>query len=232
MTDTLSYQKLEPKSASKPEACVIWLHGLGATADDFISLIPQLNLPENHAIRFVFPQAPTQPVTINNGEAMPSWFDILGLGLKSEQDESGIRDAEALLTSLIDAQIDDGIASDKIVLIGYSQGGALALHTGLRFQQKLAGIVALSSYLPIADFLEDENSAINYGLPVFVAHGKKDAVLPIEAAEITCRYLRDLDYVVEERVYPMGHEVCLAEINDLSVWLMNVLGKTDDSISA
>lgn len=223
MTMTLHYQKLEPKSATKPEACVIWLHGLGATADDFIPLIPELKLPDNHAVRFVFPQAPTQAVTLNNGIEMPSWFDILGLGLKSEQDESGIRAAEELLTPLIEAQIDEGIASDKIVLVGFSQGGALALHTGLRFQKKLAGVMALSSYLPIADFLEDEKSAVNYGMPVFVAHGKKDAVLPLEAAEITCRHLRDLDYTVEEHIYPMGHEVCAAEVADLSAWLLNVL---------
>lgn len=223
MTTTLSYQQLEPKSASIPDACVIWLHGLGATADDFIPLIPQLGLPENHAIRFVFPQAPIQPVSINNGSKMPSWFDILGLGLKSEQDEAGIRAAEILLISLIDAQIAAGIASDKIVLVGFSQGGALALHTGLRFQKRLAGIMALSTYLPIADFLEEEKSAINYGLPIFVAHGTKDAVLPIEAAEITCQYLRDVDYAVEERIYPMGHEVCAAEVRDLSAWLVNVL---------
>lgn len=222
---TLIYKKLEPKSSEKPTACIIWLHGLGATADDFIPLIPQLNMPEDLSIRYIFPQAPTQPVTLNNGMRMPSWFDILGLGLKSEQDESGIRAAEELLTPLIEEQINDGIASERIILVGFSQGGALALHTGLRFQQKLAGIMALSSYLPIADFLEEEKSAINYGLPIFVAHGTKDAVLPVEAAEITCRYLRDLDYPVEEKIYPIGHELCFEEVKDISHWFTQVLGK-------
>lgn len=223
MNNTLTYKKLNPKGDARAEACIIWLHGLGATADDFIPLVPELNLPDDLAIRFVFPQAPQMPVTLNMGTTMPAWYDLFGLGLDSKQDEAGIRSAEVLLAQLIAEQVEDGIPSDKIVVIGFSQGGALALHTALRYQQKLAGAMVLSSYLPIADFLEEEKATENYGLPVFVAHGVKDAVLPLEAAEITCKYLRDLDYQVDDHVYPMGHEVCLAEINDISVWLSRVL---------
>jgi phospholipase/carboxylesterase len=220
---TLTYKQLNPKNETTPDACVIWLHGLGATADDFIPLVPQLSLPKDLAIRFIFPQAPQIPVTLNMGVMMPAWFDLLGLGLDSKQDELGIRSAEDLLAQLISEQIEQGIPSKKIVIAGFSQGGALALHSALRYPKKLAGVMALSSYLPLADFLEEEKSAANYGMSVFVAHGENDAVLPLVAAEMTCRYLRDLDYQVEDHIYSMAHEVCMDEVNDISVWLTKVL---------
>lgn len=223
-TSTLNYKKLNPKNTKTPDACVIWLHGLGASADDFLDVVPQLTLPHDIAVRYIFPQAPSMPVTINMGISMPAWYDLYGLGLDSKQDEPGIRSAEELLAPLIEEQVEDGIPSEKIILAGFSQGGALALHTALRFPKKLAGVMALSSYLPIADFLEEEKSSANYGLPIFVAHGEQDAVLPVVAAEMTIKYLRELDYPVVEKFYPMAHELCLEEINDISEWLTDVLG--------
>lgn len=222
--NTLEYQQLNPKECQQePDACIIWLHGLGATANDLMPIVPQLTLPDQFDIRFIFPQAPMQPVTINMGTKMPAWYDISGFGIDSQQDEAGIRATETALVELIDTQIAEGIASEKIVLVGFSQGGAMALHTALRYPKKLAGVIALSSYLPIADLLEEEKTPANYGLPIFIAHGDNDAVLPLQAAHITCQYLKDLDYQVSENYYSMGHEICPSEINDISTWLNKVL---------
>jgi phospholipase/carboxylesterase len=213
--------EIEPKTTAK--ASVIWLHGLGARADDFISIIPRLKIPEKMAIRFVFPQAPVQPVTLNQGYEMPAWYDLYGLSLDSKQDERGIRKAESSIANLIAREIERGITADKIVLIGFSQGGAMVLHTALRFPQKLAGVMALSSYLPLADFLTEEKSNANQQMPIFIAHGKSDRVLPIVAGELTREYLVAQEYRVDYHVYDMAHEVCLQEITDISNWLQQVL---------
>jgi phospholipase/carboxylesterase len=218
----LDYKIIEPKETAN--ACIIWLHGLGASADDFVPLVPQLQLPLGAEIRFIFPQAPVQPVTLNGGYEMPSWYDIYGLDRDSKQDEPGIRNSEQMLMGLINEQIDLGVPSERIVLAGFSQGGAVVLHTALRFAQKLGGVMVLSSYLPIADFLAEEKNPANSQLPIFIAHGEKDTVVPLLSAELTLQYLQAENYEVDMHLYPMGHEVCLAEISDISQWLQTSLG--------
>lgn len=213
--------EIEPKQSAT--SSVIWLHGLGASANDFVPVIPRLNLPEDHAIRFIFPQAPTQPVSLNQGYHMPAWYDIYGLALDSQQDEKGIRKSEADLAALIAREHERGIALDKIILAGFSQGGAMALHTALRFPHKLAGVMVLSSYLPLADFMADEKHSANATTSIFVAHGSYDHVLPLVAGEMTCEYLRTHNYDVAWHVYDMAHEVCAEEIADISAWLQRVL---------
>lgn len=208
----------EPNEAIK--ASVIWLHGLGASADDFLPIVPRLKLPQ---IRFIFPQAPVQPVTLNQGYAMPAWYDIYGLDLNSKQDEAGIRKTEQEISALIQREIEQGIPANKIVLMGFSQGGAVALHTALRFTERLGGVMALSSYLPLADFLMEEKHPTNQDLPIFVAHGTQDQVLPLLASELTCEYLEAQNYAVDYHVYDMAHEVCLPEIRDIAAWLQKVL---------
>jgi phospholipase/carboxylesterase len=217
----LSYKSIEPSNTAT--ACVIWLHGLGATADDFMPIIPQLKLPEELAVRFIFPQANILPVSLNRGFEMPAWFDIYGIALKSRQDEVGIRASETDLLELINAQIEQGILSERIVLAGFSQGGARVLHTALRFPHKLAGAMVLSSYLPIAEFLAEEKSSANQALPIFVAHGECDDVIPMSTAELTCEALQTEQYQLETHFYPMAHEVCGQEIADISAWLQRVL---------
>ena len=217
----LDCQVINPKGDVK--ACVIWLHGLGATSDDFVPIVPQLDIADELGIRFVFPQAPTQAVTINLGYEMPAWYDVLGLDKESRQDEAGVRSAESQIGTLIEKQIESGIPSNKIILAGFSQGGALALHTGLRYQKPLAGIMALSSYLPLADVVADEKSDENKATPVLVIHGTEDAVLPLVAGEMTLEYLQALNYDVIYKTYLMAHEVCADEIVDIADWLKQCL---------
>jgi len=221
MVEKLTYLEVNP--AVLPRACIIWLHGLGANADDFMPLVPQLQLPDDLGIRFVFPQAPDRAVTLNMGYEMPAWYDITELTLGSEQDEVGIRRAQQQLDRLIDNEIKHGIASNNIVLAGFSQGGALALHTALRFPRPLAGVIALSSYLPLADFVAAEQNKVNQDLPIFMAHGFDDMILPLAAAEISSEYLTRLNYSVVFKTYAMAHEVCFAEITDISTWIQRVL---------
>ena len=221
MVKKLTYLEINP--ATEPQACVIWLHGLGASAEDFLPLVPQLHLPDSLSLRFVFPQAPLQPVTLNGGYSMPAWYDILGLAFNSTQDELGIRQMQTQLDVLVNREIDNGIASNKIVLAGFSQGGALALHSALRFSQRLAGVMALSSYLPLADFVVAEQGAVNKELSIFLAHGINDTVLPLAASQMGHTFLTELGYSVVFKTYPMAHEVCAAEIVDISKWLQHVL---------
>lgn len=219
----LDYLEINPNVTAK--ASVIWLHGLGASADDFMSIVPQLKLPESLGIRFVFPQAPVMPITINNGYEMPAWYDVYGFDRLSKQDESGIRRSELQLAKLINNEINNGIPSDRIILAGFSQGGAIALHTALRFAQKLAGVLVLSSYLPIAEFIADERHKANAQLPIFIAHGSDDNVLPLVAAELTREYLQAHDYPIDWHIYPMAHTLCYDEIRDISAWLQKVLSE-------
>ncbi len=219
-------EKLETiafNTAPTPQACVIWLHGLGASADNFVPMVSQLQLPQRLAVRFVFPQAPVQPVTINLKHSMPAWYDVFGLALTSKQDEAGIRRAEAQLRQLIQSEIAAGISSDKIILAGFSQGGALVLHTALRYSQRLAGVIALSAYLPLADLLADEINNANRYLPVLLAHGNADSVLPQAASEMSRAYLEKLGCSVTFKTYNMAHQVCDEEIIDIAIWMQQVL---------
>lgn len=222
MSQILQAVILEPKV---PATCsVIWLHGLGADGNDFVDLVPQLKMPENVGIRFIFPHAPVRPVTLNAGYKMPAWFDIIELNFPGKQDEIGIRAAEQQLVQLIAKEEQAGIVAEKIVLAGFSQGGALALHTGLRYPKKLAGLLGLSTFLPMHTFLTTEKNSANQHTPILLAHGIQDHVLPIEFGEITRQLLQQEGYSVAWHAYQMQHQVCWQEINDISEWLKNVLG--------
>ena len=210
---------IEPKQAANYS--VIWMHGLGATAHDFEDIVPLLQLPAHANVRFVFPQAPTQPITINNGMPMPAWYDIYHLDRLENQDQQGVQASQMAINTLIDLEVNNGMAADHIILAGFSQGGAMALHTGLRYPQKLAGIMALSCYLPVSDLLEAEKHHANDNTPIFVAHGTFDPVLPYILAELSMAELKRHGYTLTTHQYPMGHEMNIDEVNDISTWLSN-----------
>lgn len=216
---------LEAATDDLPEASVIWLHGLGADGSDFLPIVDeilaQVALPPT---RFIFPHAPMQAVTLNNGYVMPSWYDILGLRGDVPEDEAGIRESARYLGTLVARECERGIAPERIVLAGFSQGGNIALNCALRYPQRLAGALILSSYLGLRDLLKSEASAENRDLPIFMAHGSLDEVVPADWAAGSRDVLRDLGYAVDWREYPMPHSVCEAEIADIGEWLARVLG--------
>lgn len=215
---------LEATTGDTPEASVIWLHGLGADGSDFLPIVEeilgQVTLP---ATRFVFPHAPMQAVTLNNGYVMPSWYDIIGLRGDAPEDEAGIRESVRYLDSLIQRELDRGIAPARIVLAGFSQGGNIALNGALRFPQRLAGALILSSYLGLRELLAGEASVANRDLPIFMAHGTLDEIVPAAWAAGSRDTLQALGYAVEWREYPMPHSVCESEIADIAAWLARVL---------
>jgi phospholipase/carboxylesterase len=210
-------ETLELSTGPNPDFAVIWLHGLGADGHDFVPIVPELAL--DAPVRFVFPHAPVQPVTINGGMRMRAWYDILGPGDRTAEDAAGIRASAAAVVELIDREVERGVSSGRIVLAGFSQGGAIALHAGLREARPLGGIVALSTYLPLAATLERERSPHNAVVPIFFAHGDVDEVIPLRAAEASQRQLAAHHYRVEWHIYRMGHSVCPAEVLDISAWL-------------
>ncbi|OGA39173.1 MAG: carboxylesterase [Betaproteobacteria bacterium RIFCSPLOWO2_12_FULL_68_19] len=220
MTQVL--EAIEIETGPKPAAAVIWLHGLGADGHDFGPIVPQLGLPRAMAVRFVFPHAPQRPVTINMGMRMRAWYDIFQLG-GGPEDEPGIRGSQGLLENLISREMEKGMPHDRIVLAGFSQGGAIALHTGLRHPEPLAGVLALSTYLPLSKTLEKERAAANSRLPVFMAHGAYDDMIPIDRALRSRDALQALGYRVEWREYPMPHSVCPEEIADIAAFLLRIL---------
>ena len=201
---------------------MIWLHGLGADGHDFEPLVPMLGLPRRLAVRFVFPHAPERPVTINMGMRMRAWYDIVRLGGGAE-DSAGIRESQALLEGLVARERERGIEPGRIVLAGFSQGGAIALHTGLRHAERLAGIMALSTYLPLPGTLEAERSAVNADLPIFMAHGLHDEMIGIERALASRDALEALGYAPVWHEYPMAHAVCAEEVTAIAGWLAGVL---------
>ena len=208
---------VEITTGDAPELSVLWLHGLGADGHDFEPIVPELKL--RFPIRFVFPHAPVRAVTINGGMAMRAWYDILGFDRRAKEDAVGIRASAAATVELIDREIERGMASQRIVLAGFSQGGAIALHTALREPRPLAGVLALSTYLPLAASLASERSAASAGVPIFLAHGTDDAVLPLSLAETSRAALQALGYAVEWHTYPMAHSVSMEEINAIGAWL-------------
>ena len=221
MTSLLPHIQIE--TAPNPTAAVIWLHGLGADGNDFAGLVPELDLSGCPAIRFIFPHAPSLPVTINGGYVMPAWYDIRGSDLLSRQDATGIRASEQAIQAFLDNEIARGIAPALVVLAGFSQGCAMALHTGLRYPQKLAGIMALSGYLPLAETLAAERAEANANTPIFMAHGNQDPVVIPARGEATRDLLTGLGYAVQWRSYPMPHSVHPREIADISAFLTQVL---------
>jgi molybdenum cofactor synthesis domain-containing protein len=226
MTEKL-LETIEIETARNPAASVIWMHGLGADGNDFVPIVRELDLEGMPAIRFVFPHAPMRPVTINNGYVMRAWYDVSYGDLEGRSrraDEQGVRESGQAIARLIERELDRGISSGHIVLAGFSQGGAMALHTGLRYPQPLAGIMALSTYLPLAESLAAEAAPANAGTPIFMAHGTLDPVVPYAMGAKSRDLLARLGYEVEWHEYPMPHSVCLEEIQAISAWLRKVLG--------
>ena len=216
-------EAIEIETGPNPRASVVWMHGLGADGNDFAAIIPELDLPAI-AIRFVFPHAPMQPVTINGGMVMRAWYDISDSGIRRE-DEHGVRASQARIDTLVAREKSRGTPAAQIVLAGFSQGGAIALHTALRYPERLAGIMALSTYVPMADLLAAEAAVINRDIPIFMAHGNDDPVIPMARADRSRVLLEQLGYRVEWHDYPMPHSVCAEEIADISTWLKQVLAK-------
>jgi phospholipase/carboxylesterase len=223
MTDLL--ETVEVETGRGPRASVIWLHGLGADGHDFEPLVPVLDLPAALPVRFVFPHAPMRPVTINGGMVMRAWYDIRPEGGERREDAAGVRESQARVEALIARERARGIAPGRMVLAGFSQGGAMALQTGLRHAERLAGILALSCFLPVADTLAAEASPTNRDIPIFMAHGTRDDIIPLARARRGRDVLQGLGYGVEWHEYPMPHSVSETEVADLSRWLRTVLDK-------
>ncbi|MGD8311728.1 MAG: alpha/beta hydrolase [Gammaproteobacteria bacterium] len=220
-TDLLDAVEINP--AGSPGACIIWLHGLGADGHDFAPLIPQLGVVEALKARVVLPHAPRRPVTINGGMVMRAWYDIATPDFREAEDGPGIRRTARQLAALINRETAAGIPVQRILLAGFSQGGAVALHTGLRYPQSLAGILALSAYLPLADSLAAEAAQANLAAPIMMAHGDRDPVVPPAVAMESRQRLRQEGYSVAWHSYPMPHAVCPEEITDIREWLFKVL---------
>jgi phospholipase/carboxylesterase len=205
------------ETGDAPQHSIIWLHGLGADGEDFVPVAEQMQLPV--AVRYIFPHAPMQPVTINGGYVMRAWYDIIATNIGAQQDEAGIRDSQAEIEKLIEQEKLSGIAPENIYLAGFSQGGAIALHTGLRHAQRMGGIVALSTYLPLAQMLAAEASDANRELPIFMAHGDGDTIVPYALGRASAQKLTEQGYRLSWHEYGMTHSVCMEEIDDLANWL-------------
>jgi len=203
-------------------ASVIWLHGLGANGHDFSPIVPQLGVNQE-CLRFIFPHAPMQAVTVNGGNVMPSWYDIKSVDLLSDEDVTGTQQSQQHLYELIEAEHEKGVAYDRIIVAGFSQGGAIALYSGVRFTHKLAGIMALSCYLPLADSTQAERADGNVDTPIFMAHGLSDSVVPLPAGIQSRQRLSQLDYSIVWHEYPMDHGVCPEEITDIGAWINQTL---------
>jgi phospholipase/carboxylesterase len=214
---------VEIETGAPADASVVWLHGLGADGHDFEPIVPELGL-HRRRVRFVFPHAPVRPVTLNGGIPMRAWFDIAGLDRTAPQDEAGIRDGAELVRALIRRENERGVGSERIVLAGFSQGGALALHTGLRHPEPLAGLLALSTYLPLAERLDAEASPHNRATPIFLGHGTADPLVPSRLGEEARSLLVERGYTVVWRTYPMAHAVCAPEVDDIRTWLRGIFG--------
>ena len=216
---------IEIETAPQPSASIIVLHGLGADGNDFVPFADQLRLQPVGPVRFVFPHAPVMPVTINNGYRMRAWYDILGTEMQRREDEAGLRRSLASVEALLAREESRGIASSRIVLAGFSQGCAMALLAGLRHANRLAGIVGMSGYLPLAATTETERAHANALTPIFMAHGSHDNVVLPQRGRDSCALLRKLGYDVEGHEYPMAHSVCMEEVQDLNAWLLKVLAR-------
>jgi phospholipase/carboxylesterase len=214
---------VEIETGRQPTGAVIWLHGLGADGHDFAPIVPQLVSPNERALRFVFPHAPVRPVTLNGGMPMRAWYDILNLDRRAPQDEAGIRASAASVDELIRRENQRGIPTQRIVLGGFSQGGAISLFAGPRYPEKLAGIMGLSCYMLLEDLLPAERTRVNFQTPVFLAHGTQDPVVDIRRGTEAKQLLEAGGYPVEWHAYPMPHSVCPQEADDIAAWLRKVL---------
>jgi phospholipase/carboxylesterase len=218
-----SLEAIQFDTGPNSQHCVIWMHGLGADGNDFAPVVPELGLPKTAAVRFLFPHAPMQPVTINGGMVMRAWYDILVMDLARRADETGLRNSQRLIESMMAHVQQSGIKAANIVLAGFSQGGAIALQTGLRYPERIAGIMALSTYLPLAETVAAERSAANQQVPVFMAHGVQDPVITVTHARASCDKLVELGYPVEWHEYAMPHSVSMEELQAIGAWLRKVL---------
>ena len=216
-------ETIELETATNPAIAIIWMHGLGADGSDFVPMVGQFKAAGCPPIRFIFPHAPMIPVTVNNGYVMRAWYDILGPDLTRREDEAGVRASQTAIEALIAAQIARGIASERILLAGFSQGCAMTLQTGLRYPEKLAGLLCLSGYLPLSATVAAERSPANQNTPIFMAHGIMDPVVPLDRATAARTTLEGLGYAVEWHDYPMPHSVCPQEVGDIGAWMMRVL---------
>lgn len=214
----MSLEFVEYPAQGEHKATVIWLHGLGDSGEGFAPVAPQLQLPNELGLRFIFPHAPVQPVTINGGMEMRSWYDIKSIELDKRADEQGVRDSAAKVEQLINQEIANGISADKIILAGFSQGGVVALHLAPRFEQKLAGVMALSTYMCVPEKLADE--ALHTDLNIFMAHGSQDNVVPPSAGKSAFEVLTALSMDVSWQEYPMAHQVCAEELQAIRHWLI------------
>jgi phospholipase/carboxylesterase len=221
MMDNLPAVEINPSSPH--QATIIWLHGLGADGHDFEAIAPHLQSQVPIPIRFVFPHAPRRPITINGGYIMRAWYDIAAANLSREEDSRGIHESARQLDILIQREIGSGIDARRIVLAGFSQGGAIVLHTGLRYPQRLGGILALSTYLPLAATVAAEIHPANRDTPIFMGHGDQDPIVPMPHALKSKKLLQELGFTVEWRSYGMPHSVCDEEVNDIATWLAHVL---------
>jgi phospholipase/carboxylesterase len=219
-------ETVEIETGPKPVGSVIWLHGLGADGHDFEPIVPELRLPDTLPLRFIFPHAPVRPVTINGGMSMRAWYDILSLDRDGPVDEEGIRESGEILNSLIAREQERGIGARNIVVAGFSQGGAIAIHAALRYPERLAGLMALSTYLPLqgrfkSEVLDNPDTG-NRDLPIFMAHGSFDPMLPMQLGRTSADLLTESEFSVEWHDYPMAHAVCADEIEDVRAWLIAV----------
>jgi phospholipase/carboxylesterase len=208
------------------EAAVIWLHGLGADGNDFVPIVAELELPPALNIRFIFPHAPVRPITINQGYRMRGWFDVTSFDIAGRDDEAGIIQSTNALMTLCDEQVAAGIAAERIIVAGFSQGGAIALYAGLRYPQTLGGIMALSTFLPMQQRLQHEAADANRNTPIFMAHGLHDDIVALKFGIQTRTLLQQLGYQLQWHDYVMGHSVCAEEIRDISSWLGSILDRT------
>jgi len=223
MPTSLEAVVIDPPSDHKTS--VIWLHGLGADGHDFEPIVPELGLPDDHGIRFIFPHAPVRSVTINAGMAMRAWYDVKSQDLRRQEDTVAIEDSKEIINRFIAAEIRNGIPAHRIVLAGFSQGGAIALHCGLRYPERLGGLLALSCYLPLPERLVAEKSTANLTVPILMLHGVFDPLIPVTAGQQSCELLQRTGYSVEWRTYPMEHSLCMEEVEDIGRWLQSVLAQ-------
>jgi phospholipase/carboxylesterase len=216
-------ENIEIETAPNPQVAVIWMHGLGADGNDFVPLVDELDLAGLPGIRFIFPHAKTMPVTINNGYVMRAWYDIVGTDIARREDDAGLRASQVDVEALIAREKSRGIPAERIILAGFSQGCAMTLQTGLRHDEKLAGLLCLSGYVPLADKISNERSEASLKTPIFLVHGTHDGVIPVARAHQSRDLLKALGYQVEWHEYPMQHSLCLEEVNDIGAWLKKVL---------
>jgi phospholipase/carboxylesterase len=219
-------ETVEVGGGERPDGSVIWLHGLGADGHDFEPVVPELKLGDQVNLRFVFPHAPVRPVTINGGMSMRAWYDVLSLDRSGPQDEAGIRESSAILVDLIERERTRGVAYEDIVVAGFSQGGAIAMHTAMRFPHKLAGLIALSTWMPLEATIDAEvvraPDSQSRDLPVLMAHGTFDPLLPLAAGQHACDIMRKAGFDVQWHDYPMAHAVCAEEIVEIRNWLLGI----------